>query len=133
MSLQSSYRQACDAYLAAFAEKHEYSMHDCSWIADEPGGTAIIGDYVVSMQEIITDIDTDAPADEWLAYYDYSLECTDLGLTCCNYKSWLKDCPTYSPEKLEELRALKRNISEAEAIFRQAIKEAETTIDRNPF
>ena len=34
MSLQSDYRQACDAYLAAFVEKHEFSMHDCSWVAD---------------------------------------------------------------------------------------------------
>lgn len=121
MSLQSDYRQACDAYLAAFVEKHEFSMHDCAWVADQPGGIASIGDYFVNMQEIITDIDTDAPADEWFAYYDYSMECHDLGLTCCNYQSWLKNCPTYSPETMERLRQLKRNVSEAEEILRKEI------------
>lgn len=132
MSLQSAYRKACDDYLAAFAEKHEFSMHDCSWVADQPGGIASIGDYFVNMQEIITDIDTDTPADKWLEYYDYSLECHELGLSCCNYQSWLKGCPTHLPEEMEKLRALQRNVSEAEAIFRQAIKEANAT-DRHPF
>lgn len=132
MSLQSDYRQACDAYLAAFAEKHEFSKYDCAWVADQPGGIASIGDYFVNMQEIITDIDTDTPADKWLAYYDYSLECHDLGLTCCNYQSWLRGCPTHSPETLERLRKLQRDVSDAEATLRNAIKEAEDA-DRNPF
>ena len=132
MSLQSDYRQACDAYLAAFVKKHEFPMHDCSWVADEPGGIASIGDYFVNMQEIITDIDTDARPDEWFAYYDYSMECHSLGLTCCNYQSWLKGCPTYSPETLERLRKLQRDVSDAEATLRNAIKEAEDA-DRNPF
>ena len=132
MSLQSDYRQACDAYLAAFVKKHEFPMHDCSWVADEPGGIASIGDYFVNMQDIITDIDTDAHPDEWFAYYDYSMECHGFGLTCCNYQSWLKGCPTYSPETLERLRKLQRDVSDAEATLRKAIKEAEDA-DRNPF
>lgn len=124
MSLQSAYRKACDDYLAAFAEKHEFAMHDCSWVADEPGGTALIGDYCASMTEIIADIDCDAPVDEWIAYYDYSIECADLGLPYCSYRNWLRNCPTYSPEKLAELRALKHNVEEAGEIFRKAVKEA---------
>lgn len=132
MSLQSDYRQACDAYLAAFVKKHEFSMHDCSWVADQPGGIASIGDYFVNMQDIITDIDTDVHPDEWLAYYDYSMECHGLGLTCCNYQSWLKGCPTHSPETLERLRKLQRDVSDAEATLRKAIKEAKDA-DRNPF
>lgn len=132
MSLQSAYRKACDDYLAAFAEKHEFSKYDCSWVADQPGGIASIGDYFVNMQDIITDIDTDAHPDEWLAYYDYSLDCHGLGLTCCNYQSWLRGCPTYSPETLERLRKLQRDVSDAEATLRKAIKEAEDA-DRNPF
>lgn len=132
MSLQSDYRKACNAYLEEFANKHGFSMHDCAWIADEPGGIASIGDYFVNMQEIITDIDTDAHPDEWLAYYDYSMECHQLGLTCCNYQSWLKGCPTHSIEMMTRLRELKQDVAKAEEIFRNAVKESETAV-RNSF
>lgn len=133
-ALSSAYREACNNYLSAFADKHGFDMVDCAWVSDEPGGVAIIGDYYSNMADIVTDIDKNAPVKEWFAWYNYTLECNDLGMpNVCNYQSWLRGCPRYSEEKLEEIRSLKRKLEMSRKILEIAIRDSETTIPANPF
>ena len=124
-ALQAAYADACNNYLAAFADKHGFDMHDCAWVADEPGEVALIGDYYADMATITTDINENAPEKEWLAWYDYSSECAELNLPDkCNFHSWIHGCPRYSEEKLEYLRSLKRKAEMTEKIFQMAIRDA---------
>lgn len=94
--LRLNYNAACNAYLAAFCEKHGYDYEPDAWVGDDPGGVAEVGDMVVSMADILTDIDRDAPEEEYVKYYDYCLRVGSIAngeLVTPNYDSWLRGCP----------------------------------------
>lgn len=117
------YNTACNNYLEAFAEKHGFDMSDCGWIADDPGGVATLGDYFADMPTIIADIDMNANEEEWIRWSDYCLVCNELELPVCNFNSWLMGCPRHSKETIDRLRALRKNVTDAEKLLRQAIEE----------
>lgn len=124
------YEEGCNLYLHLFCKKHGfYAKHsDTYWAADDIGGVAFIGDYTVSMDVMRYDIDNDIPEDQWLRWCDYTLECTMLGLTSPNYKSWLNGCPTFSREQLDEVKNnLRKNITDARHKHEDFIKNIEPT------
>ena len=122
--LRQAYNDACNNYLKVWCEKHDLPMEDDPWVASEPGGVAMIGDYFVDMQTILTDIDMNAPEKEWWEWYDYSIETAEVGLPeKCNFKSWLMGCPRYSEEALARIAELRKSVNEAQAILEKAIKE----------
>ena len=45
------------------------------------------------MVTIRIDIDRDAPVDEWIEWYDYTLRLGMLDAPYPNYDSWLRGCP----------------------------------------
>lgn len=122
--LRQAYNDACNNYLKVWCEKHDLPMEDDPWVAQEPGGVAMIGDYFVDMQTILTDIDMNAPEKEWWEWYDYSVVTAEVGLPeKCNFKSWLMGCPRYSEEALARIAELRKSVNEAQAILEKAIKE----------
>lgn len=122
--LKADFRNACDAYLRAFAKKHGFDFSDCDWVSDDAGGVACIGDFFVGMDVIKDDIDMNAPEEEFLRWYDYSEEVDFLELTDrCNYRSWLKGCPRYSSSTFERLRELKSKLDEDKLKLLEAIRE----------
>lgn len=128
--LKKNYNDACNAYLKAFAEKHGLDMSDCGWVAEEPGGIASIGDYFVDMPTIITDIDMEAPEEEFWKWYEYTAEVDLLELPDnCNYKAWLRGCPRYSEEAFERIRALRNKVDEAKRILKEAIEAESGSLD----
>jgi hypothetical protein len=108
--LKPQYEDICNAYLHAFCEKHELSLHDAYWVTGRTGEVAGIGDYYVDMSTIRTDIDEDVPEEEWLRYYDYCLRVGEFNMTAPNYDHWLKGCPRVSDAILERLRELHTEI-----------------------
>lgn len=122
-TLQTLYRTACNNYLEAFAEKHGFDMGYCDWVGDEPGGVASVGDYFVDMQAIRDDIDMDAPEEEFLKWYDYTLDCHDFNLQQCNFRSWVRGCPRHDVESLDRLRRLREEVNEAQRVLTLAIEE----------
>ena len=122
--LRQAYNDACNNYLKVWCEKHYLPMEDDPWVASEPGGVAMIGDYFVDMQTILTDINMNAPEKEWWEWYDYSVVTAEVGLPeKCNFKSWLMGCPRYSEEALARIAELRKSVNEAQAILEKAIKE----------
>ena len=86
--LGENYVKACNDYLQAFCQKHDFNYpKPCErWVADEVGEIALIDDYFVSMRDIITDIEEDVPEEKFLQYYDWCLEDGHNW----NYKTWLR-------------------------------------------
>lgn len=123
------YEEGCNLYLHLFCEKHNLDADspDTFWVGNNIGSVAFIGDYPVDMETMRYDIDNDIPEDQWLRWHDYSFECTALGLTSPNYKSWLKGCPTYSQEQLDEVKRLRHNVHEAQHILEDFIKNIKPT------
>lgn len=124
--LRLNYKKACDAYLERFCELIEMDMHYADWV--DVGGVAEIGDYYVSMQDMITAVEHDVPCDKFLEWYDYTIRVGMLDLPAYNLENWLRGCPRYSDEKLTGLEKAKKNVDEYRAVFEQMIKEAKEAI-----
>lgn len=122
---KQQFNDACNAYLEVFCEKHgfDYGEAKNSWIDNEVGGCCFLGDFFVSFDDIKTDIDKDAPKEEYWNYYEYSLEAHDLGLICPNYVSWLRGCPRLSQEQRKSLREAKKRVYDAQKDFERIFKE----------
>lgn len=61
--LKRAFETACNAYLQAFCEKHDYDYEDAanSWVGGEVGGITKVSDYFIDLQTIRTDIDKTPP------------------------------------------------------------------------
>lgn len=118
--LKQNFENACNAYLKAFCEKHGYDYEDAhdSWAAGDVGGVVICGDQFVSLATIRTDIDMDAPEEEFLKWYDYITELGFYNLPTMNYEHWLKGAPRIPQESIDNIKARKQELDEL-------IKEAE--------
>lgn len=123
--VKRKYEDACNDYLKLFCEKHGFDYDDAvnSWVAGDVGGVCALGDYFVSFEDMKTDIDNDAPKDEYWLYYDYSLEAHELGFICPNYVNWLRGCPRLSEEQMSSLREAKNRAYEAKEDFERILKE----------
>ena len=124
--LKAIYEKACNAYLKAFCEKHGFDYEDASrsWVGDDVGGIAEAGDYVIGMATIRTDIDMDAPEEEFGKWYDYSMRvhaATDGKQSGPNFESWLRGCPRHSEEWFESLEKLRADVKFAETALLEAI------------
>ena len=115
--LRLNYNAVCNAYLAAFCEKHGYDYEPDAWAGNDPGGIAEVGDLFVSMADILTDIDLDAPEDEYVKYYDHCMRVGSIAdgkLETPNYDSWLRGCPRMDEEQIARLEELNRDVWRAE-------------------
>ena len=123
--LKRDYKNACNAYLKAFCEKHEYDYDSSVWVADRPGEIACISEqYHVDMSTIIDDIELDAPEEEFLRWYDYCLEMSMIGAeTKPNFRSWVRGCPRRSPEEINELKALHDKVEEMKEELKRMLSE----------
>lgn len=126
LELRENYDKACNAYLMAFCEKHEFDYADVarSWVGGDVGGITLCADYCVGMSDIITDIDMDAPEEEYVKYYDYCLRVGSIAngeLKTPNYDSWLRGCPRIDEEQIRRLEDLQQDIRKAEAVLKEEI------------
>lgn len=113
--LKKDYENACNAYLKAFCEKHEFYGLDnpeTFWIGDEPGGIANCGDLTFDMATIVTDIDKDAPEEELLKWYDYTIEASEFNLPVPNFEHWLIGCPRTPSKWFENMRAKRKEFED---------------------
>lgn len=122
--IREAFEDACNAYLNAFCIKHGYDYNDAhdSWVAGDVGDIVMCGDQFVSLGTIRTDIDMDAPEEEFLKWYDYTTETAAYSLPTMNYQNWLKGAPRISRETIDNIKARKRElddlIKEAEDIYK---------------
>lgn len=114
--LKKNYENACNAYLKAFCEKHDFSIEDAFWVGDDVGGILNVGDMDFDMATIRTDIDEDAPEEELIKWYDYTVDALHFKLNVPNFHAWIHGCPRTSKEWFEEMRERRKS-------FENAIKE----------
>jgi hypothetical protein len=107
--------KGCNEYLRLFCEKHDFDYEEAkdSWVANCVGDITCVGDIFVGMQTIITDIEMDAPEEEFIKWYDYNLVAREFGFTTPNFDSWLRGCPRVSDETFKKLQGLKNDLDNA--------------------
>lgn len=109
--LKDSYADACDKYLQAFCANYEFQYERDAWVANEVGTIANVGDYFFGFDVIKYCVDNDLKDyNELLEWYDYTLNCGQLGLSTPNFESWHKGCPRVSDNKMEQLLAMKYDL-----------------------
>lgn len=113
--LKRNYKASCNDYLKAFCEKHDYDFEDArkSWVGDRVGEVVEVADYYVDMTTIRTDIDKDAPEEEFVKWYDYDLTMKILGEPSMNFDHWLMDAPRKSKEEIQDLETAYQRESSA--------------------
>lgn len=99
--LWSEWVVVCNKYLRKFCEKHGYDFNEAtdSWVIDFDGTIVLCGDEYVSMEDIILDIEMNAPEGEFIKWYDYCLDCYENGKTAPNYYFWLNGYNPYLYKK----------------------------------
>ena len=122
----TAYAAACDNILRLFCEKHEMHYDSTDWVSYEPGTIAMIGDYFVDMATMLTDLKMNAPEEEFIQWYDYTLELgmIDPSITTPNFEHWLRGCPRYSQEHINGLRRAALRVQEAKNSLDELIRES---------
>lgn len=124
LKLKSDFEAACNAYLKAFCEKHGYDYGDAreSWVAGDVGDVVLCGDQYVSLDTIRTDIDMDAPEEEFLKWYDYAAEVGFYNLPSMNFGHWLRGAPRIPRESIDSIKARRQElddlVKEAEELYK---------------
>ena len=112
------YRCACNALLRLFCQKQGFPMSDTYWVADRVCEVADCSSFCFSMDDIITDLEEEAPPGKILEWYD---QLESLGYRV-NYRHWLHGCPTPKKSELEEMH---RRAEEAKREMEREIEEWE--------
>ena len=128
--LRKNYDEACNAYLNAFCTKHGFDYAEAKecWVAGDIGGVCMLGEYFISLEDMITDIDLFASEGEYFRYYDYSMECHEYNIFCPNYKSWLSGCPRLSDEQRKSIREAKNRVELAKKELEKCIEEKKQSL-----
>ena len=120
------FEQACADYARDFCEKHEYDYDPDGWVAGRIGEIFMMGEYYVSLSDIRTDMDMEAPKEEFAKWYDYDLLMGELGASTINYNHWLMGAPRRSDAEIAELERLQQNIWDAKRLLEDAVRAYET-------
>lgn len=110
--LKQNYDKACNDYLRAFCEKHDFDFDDAYWCGDDAGGIAGVGDLDFDMATIRTDIDEDAKEKELWAWYEYVQDALDFHLAVPNFHSWIHGCPRTDKATIDRLKSLKKELND---------------------
>ena len=110
--LKENYENACNEYLMAFCYQYELQCEEDAWVAGDVGTIALIGDYYIDFQNMMYMLDNGIAFEEWLRWYDYSLDAHDLGLDVPNFPSWYKGCPRLTEEQIQEIKDKRRELKE---------------------
>lgn len=63
------------------------------------------------MATIVTDIDKEAPGEELLKWYDYTIEASEFNLPVPDFDHWLIGCPRTPGKWFEDMRAKRKEIT----------------------
>lgn len=111
-TLKENYEKACNEYLRAFCYQYELQCEEDAWVAGGVGTIALIGDYYIDFQNMIYMLDNGVAFEEFLRWYDYSLDAHDLGLDTPNFTSWCKGCPRLTEKQIQEIKDKRQELKE---------------------
>ena len=110
--LNQRYTEACEDYLKAFCEAYELPYEKDSWVGNEVGTIALVGDYYIDFQDMKYMLDNDIAFENWLRWYDYCLDAHDLGLDTPNFPSWQKGCPRLTKEQIQDIKDKRQELKD---------------------
>lgn len=127
-TLKHRYLSLCEEYRKAFVEYYfteDGVKAESWWIAEEPGGVLCVNDDVFfGFDEIRNCVDNEVEYKDLMEWYDYTLRLglIDDSIPTPNLTSWLKGCPRYSEEQLQEIEKGKRKVRALEEEIKVMIK-----------
>lgn len=121
--LNDAYEKACNDILNAFAKKYYVDVDKDCWVGDNVGDIVCVSEeFFISMQDILLMLNNDVSWEEYFDFYHYNQDCAYLGLHTINLRSWLVGAIRYPKERLERLKAMRKDIDE---LTEETIKDLE--------
>ena len=110
--LNKRYTEACEEYLKAFCDAYEMPYEKDSWVGNEVGTIAMVGDHYFDFNDVIKyAVDNQLKDyDELLEWEDYILFALEYNQTIPNFQSWHKGCPRLSKDAQKHLQGLKERL-----------------------
>lgn len=122
--LVKRYEKACNDILRAFSETYDVYVDSEDWVAGQVGTTVCVNEeYYLNMEDLLLMLNNGVGFDEFLRWWDYSLECSMLELPSPNLRSWLKGCPTYTHEELDKIKEKQEEVRKSEEGLKRLIEE----------
>lgn len=109
--LEKAYKDACNNIIKEFSEVYEVFVDDSDWVAGDVGETICVNEtYYINFSDICLMLRKHVPFDEYIRYWDYSYDCSFLGLNSMNFRSWVLGAPRIPNESIEKLKKMKEDI-----------------------
>lgn len=126
LSMKTRFTMIANEYLVEFCKKHGFDVQ-IEWASDEPGTTAIVGDFFIDFDVIRYDIDNDVSVEKFEKWYWKALDVYEL--TEENYLSYKAFC-SGAPDKwtdshLAKIKELRKNVENAKNELIKCIKKAQ--------
>lgn len=86
--LKENYEKCIDQYVELFCEKHEADSN--GWVADIKGGIIDIGDCCFNFDDIVLDINSNAPKEDGNSIFDWYWENVETTKNQINYYSYIR-------------------------------------------
>ena len=121
---RNMYKALANHYLRRFCTMYDFDYNDADWVADEPGGVAMVADYFVGFDELRFAVDYKVPWVMFSRWYDLTMEIHTLesdirmgekftSLVKINFPSYCKGAPLpYTEKELKKLRKKAKRVSE---------------------
>ena len=111
--LNNRYEEACNDILQAFSKTYDVQVDAQDWVAGQTGTVACVNEeFYINMDDILFMLNNDVEWNTFLAWWDYCLDCSMLGLNDINLQSWCKGAPRYSQESIDRLKSMRKDLDD---------------------
>ena len=129
--IKKLWREVANEYRKKFCEALEIDIIDAYWVGDDPGTTAVVGDYFVDIHDMRYLVDNIIDTKLYIKWYDYSLDIHELQeryneiehfttLRNISFESFVNGAPCpYSQEDIVRMRGYLDAIREATEKFKK--------------
>ncbi len=131
-TLKQLWERVCNTYLHQFCIRHDFDYIENSWVSDEPGTIAIIGDMFVDMRHIRYDVDNSISEEKFEEWYWRNDEIYEL--TGSMYMPYEEYCEgrrvdVWNEEKIKQIRTAKQRVFDAQQDLETIINEYKDEIN----
>lgn len=128
-TLNQKFNALCEEYRMEFMKTYfsddDGSIAMSDWVGDEIGGVLCVSDDLFfCFGDMRYCVDNNVWNEDLMEWHDYTLRLglIDEAIPTPNLTSWLKGCPRYSEEQLQEIEKGKRKVRAIEEEIKVMIK-----------
>lgn len=111
--LKKRHKEVCEEYLKTFCENYDFTYDNDSWVANDCGTIACVGDMFFDFNDVIKYcVDHNLKnVSELFEWYDYCIDAGTLNINNVpNFRSWHKGAPRIDSKTIRRLITMKQDL-----------------------